>query len=397
MIRLLVFSPFPMFGGPHNQALRLAEPLRARGFDTTVLLPEAQGNAVERLRAAGLRVLTRPLQRPRATLNLRVQGRWLRAFVRDVHAISTVIEQERIDVVQLTGLTSLQGALAGRRCGRPVVWQLLDTRTPWFIRAALSPVIRHFSTVVMTTGLEVARVHPRIGVLGHRLVPFFPPVDTDMFAPSAEVRRKARETLGVPENEPIVGVVGNLNPQKGHEYVIQAAAIARRRHPSLKVRILGATTPTHLRYEEALRNEAGAQGFELGVSLELLDPADRVHELVQALDVFVLGAVPRSEGVPTAILEAMACGVPVVATDVGGVREVVEDGATGFVVEPERPDLLAAALIRLLDDAGKRLHMGREARRRAVTLYDSERSADAHELAYRRALAIHLQDGTAHR
>ncbi len=92
---------------------------------------------------------------------------------------------------------------------------------------------------------------------------------------------------------------------------------------------------------------------------------------------------------PTVILEAMACGVPVVATDVGAVREVVEDGVTGFVVPPLDPQAIAHATLRLLDDAELRARMGEAARRRAVERYDVEVCADTHVQAFEAAIAHH--------
>src|SRR5660397_251 len=98
----------------------------------------------------------------------------------------------------------------------------------------------------------------------------------------------------------------------------------------------------------------------------------RVPELLPALDLFLLTSVPRSEGVSTTVLEAMATGIPVISTDVGALSEVVVDGVTGRVVTPLDDRAMVEAVAALLDDAEARAHMGAEARRYATELYDVE-------------------------
>ena len=384
MTRVLFVSHFPTFGGPHNQALRLAPALRERDFETVVLLPEEEGNAASRLGKSGLEVVQRPLRRVRAVMRPGVQARFLASIARDVREIEAVIDERSIELVQVTGLMNPHAAIAARRANRPVVWQLLDTRPPAAARTALSPMVGKLADVVMTTGMEVARLHPGIARLGSRLVPFYPPVDTTLFQPDEDGRREARRELAVPDDAVLVGTVGNLNPQKGHEYLLEAAALLRDGTPELHVRVLGARTPTHRAYEEALLQDVRRLGLEDRV--RFCEPGDRVPELLPAFDVFALTSVPRSEGVPTAILEAMACAIPVVASDVGGVREVVEAGRTGTVVEPLDAAALATALAELTGDPGRRRELGSRARERALERYGLRACADRHVLAYESAI-----------
>jgi glycosyltransferase involved in cell wall biosynthesis len=367
--------------------MRLTPVLRDMGVETVVLLPEEEGNAAPRLAAAGIEVVTRPFRRLRAVLDPRIQWRFLRSLARDIREIERVIDERSIDLVQVTGLMNPHAAIAARRARVPVVWQLLDTRPPAAARRVMSPVVRALADVVMSTGREVARVHPGIEGLGERLVPFYPPVDTALFRPDVQAARAAREQLGVDGDGPVLGTVGNLNPQKGHEHLLDAAALVRRSFPELRVRVLGAHTPTHSEYADALRRRAAALGLEDGSAIRFVDPGDRVPELVQAFDVFALTSVPRSEGIPTAVLEAMACGIPVVATDVGGVREVVEPGETGALVEPLKPEAIAAALEHILGDPAAQERFGACARRRAVERYGLEACARTHVHAYELALS----------
>jgi glycosyltransferase involved in cell wall biosynthesis len=111
-----------------------------------------------------------------------------------------------------------------------------------------------------------------------------------------------------------------------------------------------------------------------------------VSQLAPALDVFWLTSEPRSEGIPTTVEEAMALGIPVVAADVGGVREIVDDGMTGFLVPSRDPEALVAATEPLLDDPARRRQMGEAARLRAEADFNLDRCADSHVIAFERAV-----------
>ena len=123
----------------------------------------------------------------------------------------------------------------------------------------------------------------------------------------------------------------------------------------------------------------------LGVALELPGERDDVPELLAAVDVFVLSS--RSEGMPISILEAMAAGLPVVASAVGGVPELVVDGETGVLVPPGDPDALAEALRRLLQDPELRRRLGAGGRERARDEFSLERFRREHLELYERLLA----------
>ena len=386
-MKVLFVIHYPFFGGPHNQALRLNKLLFHSGWQSLVLLPQEDGNAAERLIAGKVEVLTIPLHRLRARLSFRAQTVFAVQFWPEVLAIRRIIRDQQIDLLMIGGLVNPHAAIAGRMEQVPVVWQILDTRTPTLLRKILMPVVKGLADVVMCTGMRVARAHPGAMGLGRRLVPFIPPVDTVDFRPDPARRVEARTELGVPERGFLIGAVGNLNPQKGHEYLIEAGAIVQRDIPELWIRILGGIASTHVDYLESLNEKAKVLGLTRNNRFRFTDPGEHVGEWLPAYDVFLLTSVPRSEGIPTVILEAMACGLPVVTTDVGSVREIVEDGVTGFVVAPMDSQAIAACVLRLLNDEELRRNMGERARRCAVEQYDARFCAQTHVKAFEIALA----------
>jgi glycosyltransferase involved in cell wall biosynthesis/ubiquinone/menaquinone biosynthesis C-methylase UbiE len=384
-VKVLHVVHYPVFGGPHNQAAQLHAPLAARGWEITAIVPDEPGNAAARLRAAGVPTIAMPLARLRATPRPDRQARYLLALWRDVRALRRLIGERGAGLVVVTGLVNPQAAIAARLEGVPVVWQLLDTRAPALLRWLFTPLVRALADVVMTTGQEVARVHPGVLTLGRRRVPFFPPVDLEQFRPDRVARERARAELGVEPGQVLVGAVGNLNPQKGHEYFVRAAARVAAVRPDAVFRVLGAPTPTQEAYRSALVAEVAGRGLGAAGTFAFVDPGSRVPELLPAFDVFVLSSVPRSEGVPTVILEAMACGIPVVAADVGGVAEVVERGVTGHVVPPLEPDAIATAVLDILGDAGHAARLATAALARAEERYGLDQSAADHVTAFERA------------
>ena len=278
--------------------------------------------------------MTIPLHRARATFHPRPLFDLVRYFPGEVAAIRKVIRDRAIDVVQVEGLIDPHAAIAGRREDCAIIWQLLDTRPPMSVRRLMMPLVVRLADVVMSTGLAVGQVHPGAEALGDRLRPFFPPVDSDDFRAENFDGADARRSYGFSADDLVLVSVGNLNPQKGHEFLLQAVGLLRRGGRSVKAVIVGASHDTHVAYERELHVLCGRLGLEIGKDVVFAGGLDDVRPALAAADIFVLSSVPRSEGVPTAAEEAMMMSVPVVATDVGGVAELVEDGVTGFVVPP---------------------------------------------------------------
>lgn len=387
-MKLLHVVHYPVFGGPHNRAIRLANPLSDRGWETVVLLPNEPGNAAGRLEEAGVEVVQIPLHRLRENRNPRVHLTLALRLPFEIARIRQLLRERQIDLVLVNGLVNPHSAIAARLEGIPVVWQILDTRTPMGLRKVLMPLVTRLADVVMSTGITVAEAHPGAVELGSRLVSFFPAVDVDEFRPDSQRREAARESLGVYSHQHVIGNLSNINPQKGHATFIRAAAALKRTHPNVRFVILGATYDHHSAYAESLWKGAEELGLQLGEDLIVRDPGSEAAESLPAFDVFWMTPGARSEGIPTVVEEAMACGLPVVATDIGSVREAVEDGTTGFIVPPQNPEAIAAATLQLLQDADLCKRFGASGRRRAVELFDVEACADTHVRAFELAIRV---------
>ena len=179
--------------------------------------------------------------------------------------------------------------------------------------------------------------------------------------------------------------IGNLNPQKGYEHLLRALALLRAQSHRAKALIVGASHETHVAYERELQRLCAELRLDVGIDVVFTGAVDDVRPALAAADVFVLSSVPRSEGVPTAMEEAMMMGLPVVSTDVGGVAELVDQEVTGWLVPPLDARALAQAIAGAADP-GLRAEMGTRARERAASLCSTEHCARTHLDAYGKAL-----------
>jgi glycosyltransferase involved in cell wall biosynthesis len=204
-------------------------------------------------------------------------------------------------------------------------------------------------------------------------------VDTGRFFPSPEARQTLRAALGVPLDVPLVGAVGRLHPIKDYGTFFAAAQRLRKGLPQARFILAGEGLSGDEPQVARWVKEAGLTDY-----VYLLGQRDNVSDLYNALDVFVSSS--NSEGFPNVIIEAMACGVPCVATDVGDSALIVAD--TGLIVAPENPQALADAVTQLLLlSPAERASLGSEARTRVCQRFTIECIGEQYAELYRKLCA----------
>ena len=190
---------------------------------------------------------------------------------------------------------------------------------------------------------------------------------------TARSRIEARRMVGLPENAFIVGSVGRFVPEKNYPLLVEAFKTFSR-HLADEVLVLVGDGPEREKIECDIRSN----GIERQCRLPGIQ-ADPVS-WISTLDVFCLSSI--SEGMPVSLLEAAACGVPSVVTDVGGNAAIVVDGVTGLVVPPDDPGAMAAAFAKLRREPELGENMGGEARRRLMAMFTSDVTLAAYERRY---------------
>jgi len=223
------------------------------------------------------------------------------------------------------------------------------------IRRALAPMVTRFVTVSHDLRRWLLTV---VGIPAAKVVTICNGVDTDRFAEGDPTG--ARAALGLPLDRPIVGTVGRLDPVKDQAALVHAFARVRRDHPGA-VLVIAGDGPCRADLEALV----GTLG--LGTDVRLLGERKDIPQVLRAMDVFVLPSI--AEGISNTILEAMATGLPVVATRVGGTPELVDHARTGILVAAGDPEALAAAISAYVGDPPCRREHGRAARRLAVARF----------------------------
>jgi glycosyltransferase involved in cell wall biosynthesis len=213
----------------------------------------------------------------------------------------------------------------------------------------------------------------RLTVPDTKLVTLGNGVDLGRFDPdavAASVRAELRASIGVSDTDVVVGLVGRLVAEKGYREVFDAARHVRSEHPSARFVVIGPSDPDK---GDAITADEQARAVE-EAGFVFLGRRDDVHDWYAAMDLYVLAS--HREGFPRSAMEAAAMGLPLVATDVRGCRNVVDDRVTGRLVPVGDPRALAAAIGDLVADPARRSTMGTASRAKAVREFDQQRVID---------------------
>jgi len=236
------------------------------------------------------------------------------------------------------------------------------------------------STETVIACSEHVREHlvRRVGLPREKVALVYNGVDTDLFSPpqgaADPVRVAVREELAVGPGEKLIGTVGHLNRQKGHDVLIAALADVVRREPAARLVIAG-RGPLRRRLE-ALAARHGVEGKVVFAGM-----VGEVARFLKGLDVFAFPS--RWEGFGIALTEAMATGLPVVASATGGIKEIVEDGVSGRLVPPEDKKALAEGLARLLHEPELARRLAEGGLKRVRETFSLERTVAAMAAIYR--------------
>ena len=359
--RIAFFSPYPhVYGGGEHGIALLACGLQDRGWDVDVVVP-AGGPTAERMGAAGLdvHVVAAPpeLERFGGTTNparaaLALPGYW-RKLARSFRGN---------DVVQAY---AQRGALlagpAAKLARVPFVWNLVGFE-PSTGAATFSAGV---SSVIVTLSHALERSLP--GVARRRrtvVVPYGMDLDPGI--------------VGEAGADPLVATVARLTPEKGVDVLVQAMASVRARHQSVRLVVIGPKQEGYDDYAADLLTSVADLGLTDAITFTgaVPDPSEHWKQA------WVYVQPSRNEGFGLAVAEAMAAGLPVIASDTGGLAEVVERDRSGLLVPPEDPGALADAIDRLLVDRGLAARLGAAARERVFSTFTLERMVDRYEAVY---------------
>jgi glycosyltransferase involved in cell wall biosynthesis len=342
-LRVLGVDPELGFAGGETQVLGLTFGLLRRGHQAE-LACDPRGRLWERARREGIECHSLAIRNALDfAAGMRLRG---------------LLAEARYDVVHFhTSRAHSMAPFAHGRASALVVTRRMDYRP----NRLFAPILYNRAVdAIAAISNKVSDALAAAGVSRKNLRIIPSGVDCDHFHPANSTEREAaRARLGIRTDDFLIGTVGMLEERKGHRYLLEA--VARLNRP----RAEGSHIKCAIGGDGAMRDELTQLARELGIANDILflGMLGDSRQLLDALDVFVFPSL--KEGLGVALLEAMACGLPVVASRVGGIVDIVEDGRTGSLLPPRDPASIAEA-VAALEDKGRRLQLGNAARVRVA-------------------------------
>lgn len=364
-LRISMVLPTLARAGMEIVAGRLATGLTERGHQVSVVCIEEAGPVAGELVAAGVAVDVVPA--PGLATNLRAP------------ALVAWMTRRAPHVVHTHSGAWLKGARAARAAGVPgvvhTVHGILDPE-PWYANflkrraAAATSAVVAVSEPLRSYLLESTRLPPAaVRTISNG-------IDTRAFSP--ELPDPRARLLPDSEGRVVIGCIARLEPIKNHDLLLRAFRDAHRARPELLLVLVG---------DGALRPEleALARSLEVADAVRFVGDQPDTASWYRCLDAFVLAS--RAEGTSMSILEAMACGCPIIATDVGGNRALLGEDGAGRLVPSEDAAALASALRQVVQSPGTPARLASAARTRAVRLFSQAAMVERYESLYREVTA----------
>jgi glycosyltransferase involved in cell wall biosynthesis len=364
-------------GGTENHLINVLPRLHRLGWRPTVYCLWREGDQAAAMRALGIPVIAPPIKslqsnRTAWALSVRVVATCLRVLILMLSAPPQIVHfflpAAYLAGAPLAMVAGLRIRIMSRRG-----LNLYQTKSP-FARKVEVWLHRHMTALCGNSNAVVQELFAE-GCPRDKVYLIYNGIDCVPIS-AADARARSRQRLNIPLQAFVIVIVANLIAYKGHENILDALVAIKGKLPQ-PWRLLcagrddGLLTP--------LRHQA--QQFGLTKNIEFLGLRSDVADILAAADLYV--SASHQEGFSNSILEAMASGLPVIATKVGGNAEAVIEGTTGLLVAPNSPENLAAAILRLAADPAQMKQMGAAGRHRVETEFSLDRCVDQYDTMYR--------------
>lgn len=359
-MKVINVQPFDYPGSIQQRSLQVASAVRQNGVETVFLVPEnsEERSFSEKALTNKFKIFKTGASRPvyiKDLASLKKDFHWLLSFPRTVYLVYQLYKFESPQVIQINGFICLQEALAAYLFNRKkVVWVLISDLYPRSVLLALMFLTRGLGRRVFVSRKLISYYGGKPDdIIIHE------PADLAVFDPSAINLRERNEfvdNLGLLANFPLIVSVGDVSPVKGYDNLIKTLVKVKKTFPMVKLVVIGNISTSQKRYYLQLKNLVNDLDLNQNVLFTGYVEHKELPNFLSLAHLFVLNS--EHEGTPVSILEAMAMGKAVVATNVGGISEMTLNGKVGCLVSPHNPDELANLIIHLLQDDTKRKKLG---------------------------------------
>ncbi len=362
------------FGGPERRIVQVAKALKQIGVETHVVYPQYESEKFgKEISKAGL--LGSALKITRLSKERKILKRYITFFFVEIYRLCRFFRKHQFDLVHVNGSYQFKVAVAAKFAGIPVVWHLNDTKMDAPVKKICTFFATYCASGFIVAGQRVYDFYIRGTVLEQKpYIEIHAPVDTAVFNPETVISDTA---IFHDHNKRVVTVSG-INPTKGVEYFIEMADLLLRDCKDISFFVAGAELTSHKKYSQDIQELCIAKS--LTDKMKFIGMLDNVPSFLKGADVCVFTSI--SEASPSAVWEAMSMGKAVVTTDVGSVRQYIEDGGSGFIVPVRDAGALSEKVKLLLNNPVLRQKIGDEARRVAQKQLDVSIAAQKHASFY---------------
>ncbi len=340
-------------GGVEQSLVDLLPRLNREFFNINVCCTHKRGKLADVIAARGIPVRL-----------IKLKSRW---DPLGIYWLVRLMQRAEIKIVHThMYASSISGIVAAKLAGVPIIITHMHALHEWRTKQRIWIAAKLFNRadkVVAVSNVIKQGLVEKLHLEPQKIVTIHNGIDLNGFSKPVDVDRQ-KEKLGLEKDELVFGAIGRLVRFKGFSYLLEAVKIINSQLPNFKLVIVGGGE-----LEQELKQKAQA----LGITDKVIFTGrqDNVLPFLAIFDIMVISSI--TEGFGIAALEAMAMGKAVVASRVGGIPEVVEDGVSGLLVPPEKPAALAEAIIKLIENPGLRETMGQAGRIRVEKFFSIQR------------------------
>lgn len=356
---LFIANKADVFSGGQISLLELLPRLDRSRFSPLVLCP-GEGELAEKARKMDLtaHVVNMPTAR---TINIK------RLF-QTVKEIRSIIKKYDINVVHTNGSRAqFYASLSVKHTQASLLWHVRESIRDlplydWYLAKSADRIVCVSESVKKERFHRYRRLQSKVDVI-------YNGVDTYKFSRDDSLRKVVREELGLKDDSVLLGIIGLLVPLKGHPFLFEALKPVVEENSDLRLLVLGKSIDEQ--YTSRIKDMVRKMGIWKNVIFE--GPRGDIKAVLSALDIFILPS--QREGFSRVLLEAMACSLPIIATDVSGNSEAVVHGESGLLVPYENVGRLTESIAHFIKKPDRAKQMGENARRRAEELFSIDRHA----------------------
>ncbi|MCP4632733.1 MAG: glycosyltransferase [candidate division Zixibacteria bacterium] len=365
-IRILFLTTGLFIGGEETQNLQTFTMMKKRGFEIIIGTTKDAGPFSQSFIDAGIDIIPNLLS-----------GRF---DIPGLFRIKKLIREKNIDIICTGGFgdSLFYGRVAGKLTNVKAIvntffhFGRLDRKNTKI--EIFNNLIHPLATVFKTSSLALRDfLINEMGYPAEKIVAIHDGINTSKFSINKPTNSKYEE-LNIPKGKPVVGIVASLYPFKGPDLFVEAAALVHKEYPDTVFIMVGEG-------DERPKVESLIKDSNLEDTVLMLGYRSDVPEILPIFDIFVLAS--DTEAFPNTLLEASACGKPLVSTNVGGAPEIVVEGYNGFLVPPRSPIQMADRIIRLLSDKDLMQSMSSNARKRVLENFSIEHKVEVFSRFFR--------------